>query len=171
MTDKPIPPMLQELARNAGGKIDYVSGPLPDGSGFATMSMPLPKDHWMLADAPNTPPMPFRLGTDESGRNLLPRIESREEFARKIRMAARYAIRASTMNGRDTDFDPDAMVQNFVVGMLGYWTRNGLSSLDGEDETPRDASSRVCPYCGRICSIIEWQDKHACADCTAPRPA
>jgi hypothetical protein len=28
-------------------------------------------------------------------------------------------------------------------------------------------AERECPYCGRICSVIEWADKHACSDCTA----
>jgi hypothetical protein len=64
------------------------------------------------------PPMPFRMGTDD------PR---RQQFSEMIRAAARYAIQASTMRGRDTDFDPDAMVLNFVVGMLGYHTPDGLN--------------------------------------------
>jgi hypothetical protein len=55
---------------------------------------------------------------------------SREEFAAKIREAGRYAVRSATMNGKDMDFDPDALVQNLVVGMLGYWTNDGLSSDD-----------------------------------------
>ena len=32
------------------------------------------------------------------------------------------------MNGKEMDFDPGALLQNLVVGMLGYWTENGLSS-------------------------------------------
>lgn len=131
------PQMLRDLADAVGGKLDFVSDPLPDGSGFATMSMPLPEGHWLTVEGHNEPPMPFRLGTEEDGMNLLPKIRTREEFAEKIRTAARYACRASTMNGKETDFDPDAMVQNFVVGMLGYWTPNALSKLNGDDETPR----------------------------------
>lgn len=129
--------ILEELAEAVGGKIESVSGPLPDGSGFATMSFPLPKDHWLTKPGYNDPPMPFRLGTQEDGATLLPPIRKREELAEMVRAAARYACRASTMNGKETDFDPDAMVQNFVVGMLGYWTPNGLSRLDGSDEAPR----------------------------------
>lgn len=132
------PDVVNQLAEAVGGKIDFVSDPLPDGSGFATMSMPLPKDHWLTKEGYNTPPMPFRLGTEEDGTNLWPQIRTREEAAEKIRAAARYACRASTMNGAETDFDPDAMVQNFVTGMLGYWTPNGLSRLDDNDETPRE---------------------------------
>lgn len=135
MTNKPIPPILSKLARNAGGTIDYVSPPLPDGSGFATMSMPLPKGHWLMEPGFNKPPMPFRLGTEEGAASI---IGTRLELADRIREAARYAIRASTTNGEVIDFDPDAMVQNMIVGMLGYWTPNALSSLDGHDETPRN---------------------------------
>ena len=93
------------------------------------MSLPLPKDHWLTKPGCNEPPAPFRLGTAEDGSNILPRIKTREEFAQKIREATRYAVRASTMNGKVDDFDPDAVVQNMVVGMLGYWTPDGLSHL------------------------------------------
>jgi hypothetical protein len=131
------PHLINDLAAAVGGKIEEVGGPLPDGSGFAVMSMPLPKDHWLTQEGYNTPPMPFRLGTEEDGTNLWPRLRTRQEAAEKIRAAAMYAIRASTMNGAEADFDPDAMVQNFVTGMLGYNTPNALSRLDGNDETPR----------------------------------
>jgi hypothetical protein len=50
----------------------------------------------------------------------------RDQTALNIRDAARYAIRASTMNGKETNFDPDALVQNLIVGFLGYWTQDGL---------------------------------------------
>lgn len=93
---------------------------LPDGSGFYTSSMPLPKDHWLAAEGFDNPPMPFRCG--QSAR--------REELKTKIRSAAKYAIRASTMNGKEEDFDPDAMVQNMIIGLLGYETPDGLSSMD-----------------------------------------
>ena len=96
---------------------------LPDGSAFAIMSFPLPKDHWLLAEGYNEPPMPFQRGTADP---------ARQEWADKIREAGRYAIRASTMNGKEMDFDPDAMLQNLVVGMLGYWTLDGLSRVGAE---------------------------------------
>ena len=112
-----IPKLIQGLADGVGGTIDSVVA-LPDGSGFATMTLPLPKDHWSTAEGFAVPPMPMRMGTDDPGRTIK---------ADQIRAAARYAIRASTMNGKDPAFDPDAMVQNFVVGMLGYWTKDGLS--------------------------------------------
>ena len=112
--------LVRKLAKDLGGKIEEMKR-LPDGSGFAVMSMPLPKDHWLTAPDDNKPPAPFLMGTDIPGRNA---------WAEKIRAAGRYAVRASTMNGKDSDFDPDAMLQNLVVGMLGYWTSDGLSHID-----------------------------------------
>lgn len=108
---------VKRLVGDLGGKIETM-GALPDGSGFATASYPLPKDHWLFAEGHNVPPMPFRMGTDD------PR---RQDFNKMVSAAARHAVRASTMNGKDADFDPDAMVQNFIVGMLGYHTADGLS--------------------------------------------
>lgn len=130
------PEIINRLASDLGGKVEECER-LPDGSGFAVVSMPLPKDHWLTAEGYNKPPMPFRLGTEEDGTNLWPKIRTRQEATEMIQAAARYAIRAATMNGAESDFDPDAMVQNFVTGMLGYYTPNALSSLDGNDESPR----------------------------------
>lgn len=90
---------------------------LPDGSGAFTASWPLPRTHWLYAEGREEPPMSMRFG-------IGPR---RKELADQIRDAARYAIRRSTMNGKTTDFDPDAMVQNMIIGLLGYWTDDGLS--------------------------------------------
>ena len=50
----------------------------------------------------------------------------REDLVAALRAAGRYACRASTMNGKEMDFDPDAMLQNLVVGLLGEWTDDGL---------------------------------------------
>ena len=111
--------MAKKMVADAGGKVDADSVMhLPDGSGCFTASFPLPKTHWLTADGYNNPPMPFRMG-EGAERSLM---------AEKIRAAAKYAIRASTMNGKEEDFDPDAMVQNMIVGLLGYWTADGLSS-------------------------------------------
>ena len=126
------PEILKRLAKDVGGKIDEV-GSCPDGSGWATMSLPLPKDHWLTQPGHNEPPMPFRVGTEEqrSGKN-------RQEWADAIRAAGKYAVRASTTNGKIIDFDPDAMLQNFVVGMLGYWTTDGKEGSSGSVQVPRE---------------------------------
>jgi len=91
---------------------------LPDGSGATIVSFPLPQNHWLYTKKRNKPPMPMRIGIGPE----------RNELADGIREAAQYAIRASTMNGRDLEFDPDAMVQNMIVGLLGYWTKDGRRS-------------------------------------------
>lgn len=128
-----------EIARTVGGKIEEAAI-LPDGSGFATMSYPLPAGHWLHAPAEDgyePPPMPFRMGAAEQlcieisnapgGLVRSFHTFTREQFAERIRSAGKYALRASTMNGKEADYDPDAVLQNLVVGMIGYWSANGLS--------------------------------------------
>ena len=117
--------ILDELTEATGGTIKEV-GILPDNSGFAVMSMPLPKDHWLTKDpeAFNVPPMPFRMGTDDP---------QREKFAKALTEAGRYAVRCATLNGKDEDFDPDALIQCLVVGFLGHWTPDGLSEDEWEN--------------------------------------
>lgn len=143
-----VPKILQRLFENLHPdfKLEDVHY-LPDGSGFAVGSFPLPKDHWLTQEGFNDPPMPFRIGTEERGLVVLPFIPNRKAFEDSLREVAKYAIRASTDNGRIIDFDPDAMVSNFVVGALGYYTPNGLSALDGHDETPRTLP--MLNICGR----------------------
>lgn len=109
---------VQEIARTVDGKIDEI-GILPDGSGFATMSMPLPKDHWLTQEGYNVPPMTMRTGKDDPHCSIL---------KEKIIKAGRYAVRSATDNGKIIDFDPDALINNLVVGFLGYCTPDGLSA-------------------------------------------
>ena len=125
---------VQEIAEAVGGTITEM-GALPDGSGFAIMSMPLPKDHWIYkqkgADF-NVPPMPFRMGTNEA-----PRLNrTREMWSDALRAAGRYAVKCATMDGTEMDFDPDALLQNLVVGFLGYWTEDGLSEDEWANPKP-----------------------------------
>ena len=112
---------LNDIADSLGGKIEMISGPLPDDSGFAVMSIPLPKNHWLTQSGDSEPPMPIRIGTDDSLRNGMTRIM----WKSAIKAAGEYAIRVSTDNGKIIDFDPDAMVQNFIIGMIGYETPDG----------------------------------------------
>ena len=112
--------LIEQLAKGLDGEVKEV-GILPDGSGFACVSYPLPKDHWLIRDpdGDNVPPMPFRMGTSHP---------DRKRYAEALREAGKYALRASTMNGKDMDFDPDAVLQNLIVGMLGYWSEDGFST-------------------------------------------
>lgn len=91
---------------------------LPDGSGFFTGTLPLPKDHWVYEDR-GEPPVVFRTGTDDPERKF---------FEAKIREVMKYAIKASTMSGKE-NFDPEALVQNAIIGFLGYYTKDGNSYL------------------------------------------
>lgn len=40
---------------------------------------------------------------------------SRQQFAEAIRNAGRYAVRTATMNGKEQDFDPDALLHKSAV--------------------------------------------------------
>lgn len=115
------PELIKQLARDLGGTIKDIQGPLSDGSGFAVVSIPLPADHWshIPSSTFEPPPMPFRMRGDDP---------LREQWVAAIRAAGRYAYRASTMQGQELDLDPDALLQNLVVGLLGYWTPDGLST-------------------------------------------
>lgn len=102
MGNKELKQFFNEAIASGGKVTDFALR--PDGSGCAVMSFPLPADHWLYKEGYNDPPEP------------LVELASREAH---IRAAARYAIRASTMNGKVVDFDPDAMEQNFVIALLG----------------------------------------------------
>ncbi len=93
---------------------------LHDGSGFATMSTPLPKDHW-LYERCDEPPAPLRMGKDNP---------MRAPIEAELREIGRYVARSISMSGQDNDFDPDALLQNLVVAVLGYRTHDGFSHLD-----------------------------------------
>ena len=127
---------VREIAQAVGGTITEM-GALPDGSGFAMMSIPLRKDHWIYGAKPEEcnkvgddyyepPPMPFRMGTKDA-----PRLNrTRQMWEEALRAAGRYAVRSATMKGAEMDFDPDALLQNLIVGFLGYHTDDGFSNLD-----------------------------------------
>lgn len=103
---------------------------LPDGSAFATLDLPLPKDHWIYKrDADGFVAVEPIVGV--MGRYVTSFIVStndgmvedsniRQPDARKIiRKAAMNAIRAATNSGSIESFDPDAMVRNFELELLG----------------------------------------------------
>ena len=118
---------IRKLFEGVGGEVTEFSA-LPNGEDcFATASFPLPKDHLLTVKGSNTPPMVMRMGAGPE----------RDEMVQKIWAAGKYAVRAATMNGREDDFDPDALCQNLVVGMLGYFTADGLShDLPDDDPCP-----------------------------------
>ena len=84
---------------------------LPDGSGFGTMSFPLPKDHWIYKERE------YEDGAIEP--NDLPAPILTHSFRRQVIAAIRYAARGATNCGKEDDFDPDALVQNAVYALCG----------------------------------------------------
>lgn len=117
------PDFISDLADAVGGTVKEV-GIHPDGeSGFATMSMPLPEDHWLYE-------------TDEKGfqpRPHYPMLAGNESLARDylarliVNHGGKYGVKAATSNGREDDFDPDALVRNIELGLFGLRTSSGLS--------------------------------------------
>ena len=128
---------------------------LPDGSGCFTDSLPLPKDHWLYRQGANVPPMGLRVGLD--GLDTIPQL-SRVQANAIVQRAARYAVRASTMNGSVDDWDPDAVVNNMVVGLLGYFTPDGLSPDVWANPGPEGDAARLA-------MAQEHQDPSILADC------
>lgn len=88
---------------------------LPDGSAFSVMSLPLPADHWLYA------PRPEGWDSERDCPPDMPHAILTHEQERAVKVAIRYAVRAATMNGKEADFDPDAMVQNAVIALCGYY--------------------------------------------------
>lgn len=86
---------------------------LPDGSGFFTASLPLPKEHWLYE--------PRTEGWDTVRDTFVdtPYPILTHQLAGKVVEAVRYAIRGATNNGKAQDFDPDALVQNAVYALCG----------------------------------------------------
>lgn len=145
---EPLPPShpVQQIADAVGATIKHVEH-RNDGSGSAILSTPLPSNHWLTQPGYNVPPMPFRRGTDDP---------SRKEWVDKIWAAGRYAVRCATMNGTEDDFDPDALVQNLVIGMLGYFTPNGLShDSDANPENPVPVQEKAQREVPVLTDVIE----------------
>ena len=88
---------------------------LPDGSGFFTASLPLPTTHWLYAPAPD--------GWNEERDCAidLPKPILTHAQREAVIAAVRYAVRGATMRGTELDFDPDALVQNAVVALCGFY--------------------------------------------------
>lgn len=93
---------------------------LPEWANSQVLNLPLPTDHWLTQVGYEETPAPFLMGTNNP---------KHQEWVDKIWAAGKYAVRGVTLNGESMDFDPDALVQNFVVGMIGYRTPDGTRYL------------------------------------------
>jgi len=122
---------------------------LPDGSAFAVMSYPLPKDHWLYADRQYNDGEyePVELGKPVLTHELRDAVVS----------AVRYAIRAATNCGKEVDFDPDALVQNAVYALCGPFTSPPASKPLTDEQRKAIV---VCFTSGKV-SVSEVQRKLA----------
>ena len=93
---------------------------LPDGSAFAADSFPLPKDHWLYA--------PREYDVNAENPKELPSPILTHALRAEVVSAIRYAIRGATMCGKETDFDPDALVQNAVYALCGPYSSVALAA-------------------------------------------
>ena len=86
---------------------------LPDGSAFFTVSLPLPANHWLYA------PQCFEWDSERDTSTDTPRPILDNSQRAAVVAAIRYAVRGATMNGKELDFDPDALVQNAAYALCG----------------------------------------------------
>jgi len=110
LVDKAIAALKERLAQPEQEPVMV----LPDGGAFGVMSFPLPDDHWLYA------PNEYRDGEHEP--IDLPKPVLTRPFRDAVVAAVRYAVRGATMRGQETDFDPDALVQNAVYALCGPYT-------------------------------------------------
>ncbi len=143
---------------------------LPDGSAFGVMTLPLPSDHWIYA------PNEYKDGEYEP--IDLPKPILTHAWRSAVVAAVRYAVRGATMQGKEMDFDPDALVQNAVYALCGpfisaqpkaeqepkhpcIWTQSEDPHMPDTWESdcgavwtfteggPKDNDMKFCPNCGK----------------------
>lgn len=134
--------LIGQLADETGGTVTEV-GLLPDGSGFATLSTPLPADHWIYER------VAFNGGPEEfcppAAWTMLVggRTQVRRYLAEVLAPGIKAGVRDATRGGREEDFDPDVVVTQSINGLLGVHTESGMST-DPEDralfDTPTPGS-------------------------------
>jgi hypothetical protein len=70
----------------------------------------LEKDHWLYKEGTDAPPTPMYVAMG---------APKRKKIEKDVKEAARWAIRVASKNGADHGFDPDLLVEYFVIGLLG----------------------------------------------------
>ena len=98
---------IEEAPRDGGVTV------LPDGSAFFTASFPLPAEHWLYAPQCEQ----WDNERDTSADTPIPIIGNEQRKA--VLTAMRWAIRGATMNGKEMDFDPDALALNAAYALCG----------------------------------------------------
>ena len=97
----------REDARDGGATV------LPDGSAFSIVTLALPSDHWLYAPHCEQ----WDNERDTSADTPLPILAN--EHRNAVIVAMRWAIRGATMNGKEMDFDPDALALNAAYALCG----------------------------------------------------
>jgi len=120
------PQLISDLADMTGGTIHECVNDLGDGSGFATMSFPLPEDHWLYTTDKYgfTPNPEYRLLVGGH-------YKTRRYLEDQMLPGVQHGIKAATSNGRLEDFDPDALAKNVLIANFGVYTETGLSGSEG----------------------------------------
>lgn len=150
-----VPDMISELADGIGGTVREVGIHPGGGSGFAVLSLELPKDHWLYTTTEDgfTPPAPWPL--------LYPgHTLAREYLSRELQPGVQYGIKTVTYNGREDDFDPDAMVNQILNGIFGVHTSTGRSTSEEDQrlfDTPNPGSLKDVLIKTLILAIDEGQ--------------
>ena len=126
---------MRDIITSSGGTVQNVTK-LTDQDGMFVASWPLPKDHWLYTESDNEPPMGMLMGTNDP---------QRAELQKHVVAAVRYAYKVNTRNGTDLDLDPDSLVNDVVIGLMGWYTPDGTNNTsdlqplapidDGEEDT------------------------------------
>ena len=135
---------------------------LPDGSGFGTLSLHLPKDHWLYAERE------YEEGAIEP--KDLPAPILTHALRQQVIDAIRYAVRASTNCGKEENFDPDAMVQNAVYALCGPYNSAAPTQPVSEDRKDAERFREGWTHaCNALCmEIALWIER--CPHCGMPAP-
>ena len=135
---------------------------LPDGSGFGTMSFPLPKDHWLYAERE------YEEGAPEP--KDLPAPILTHALRQQVIDAIRYAVRSATNCGKEDDFDPDALVQNAVYALCGHYGSTAPTPPSTEDQKDAERFREGWTHaCNALCmEIALWIER--CPHCGMPAP-
>ncbi len=85
---------------------------------IATISLPIRLDHWYKQNA-TQPPMKWRMGV----------CKARRDMEADLIEAIKYGFQKATDGGKGP-MDPDAVIQNALVALFGYNTKDGLEFSD-----------------------------------------
>ena len=101
---------------------------LPDGSAVFTATLPLPASHWLYA------PQCEQWDSERDTSADTPHPILTNEHRHAVMAAMRWAIRGATMNGKEMDFDPDALALNAAYALCGPAIDAAIAAREGEND-------------------------------------